>query len=276
VKGRYDAKKAQHKAYVRRRNAKYQGMKVVHHVTLHGVVDGLLYDDQSPEAIAGWLEERQEKLPTVSKDSIRRYIKSPYGRKVEYHRSKRNHRRHRVGRKAIFWRNRRLITQRPKAANARQRVGDAEFDFIVSGKSGYGILLVVVDRRLRASFVEKILKPSAAAVTRACLRIKKRYPEWRTGTCDNDILLQHHELLEKKLSIKIYFCHTYSAWEKGSVENTNKYIRRDIPKGSNISKYSIYFIHKLEAKLNRRILQCLKYLTPAEALAAHRKRKKRR
>jgi IS30 family transposase len=34
VKGRYDPKKAAHKAYVRRKYARYQGMKVVEHAGL--------------------------------------------------------------------------------------------------------------------------------------------------------------------------------------------------------------------------------------------------
>jgi len=251
-------------------------MKIVKHPKLHDFVDEHLYDDQSPEAIAGRLQHNREILPDVSKDSIRRYIKSPYGRQVEHHRNKRKRRRKNSHRKKVFWQNRRNISERPKAINERERVGDAEGDFIVSGKSGSGILLVIVDRKLRTSFVEQILKPTTAAVTRACMRINKRYREWRTMTTDNDILMQHHKVLEKKLNITIYFCNPYSSWEKGSVENTNKYIRRDIPKGSDIAQYSRYFIRKLEDKLNRRMMKCLKFRTPTEALHRHRKPKKRR
>lgn len=276
VKRRYHAKKAQHKAYVRRRQAKYQGMKIVKHKKLRAKVEYWLLDGQSPEAIAGRLKKREKNLPYVSKDSIRRFIKSVYGRKIEYKREKmRQKRRHKGSRKKAFWKNRKMIDQRPQAINRRQRVGDAEFDFIVSGKSGRGILLVVVDRKLRMTFIERILNPTAKAVTRACHRIKKRYPEWRTATADNDILLQHHEELEQILGITIYFCNPYSSWEKGSVENANKHIRKDIPKGSDISKYSTYIIRKIEDRLNRRIMECLNFYTPAEKLAQHRKRKQR-
>lgn len=261
---------------MRRKYAKYQGKKIVASLPLREFVEDRLYDDQSPRAIAGRLKKLEKKLPSVSKNSIYRYIESPYGRRLEYHRNKRKRRRKNSGRKKIFWENRRNISQRPQAATARSRVGDAEGDFIVSGKSGHGILFVVVDRKLRASFVEQILKPTAKAVTRAAIRIKKRYPEWRTMTTDNDVLLQHHALLEKKLGIKIYFCNPYHSWEKGTVENTNGQIRKTIPKGSDISKYSKYVVRKVETKLNRRIMECLKFFTPAEALEQHRRRKKRR
>ncbi len=152
-------------------------------------------------------------------------------------------------------------------------MGDAEGDFIVSGKSGHGILLVIVDRKLRAPFLEQIVKPTLKNVTGACKRIKKRYPEWITMTTDNDLLWQHHQTLEKEVAITIYFCHPYSSWEKGSVENRNEIIRHDIPKSSDISQYSKKFIKSLEEKLQRRILKCLNYLTPAEALSRYRYRK---
>jgi len=111
------------------------------------------------------------------------------------------------------------------------------------------------------------------------LKIKERFPELKTITTDSDILLRNDKELEQLLGIKIYFCDPYSSWQKGTVENTNKYIRRDIPKGSSIITYSKVFIKKLEDKLNRRILECLKYRTPIETLEEvrdKRKRKKRR
>lgn len=147
--------------------------------------------------------------------------------------------------------------------------------FIVSGKSGKGSLLVVVDRKLRTVFIEQLLKPSVPALARACELIKHRYPEWKSLTLDNDILFQGHSALGKQLGITIYFCHPYHSWEKGSVENANKYIRRDIPKGSDISCYSKRFVKRLEIKLNERPMAILNYHTPTELLMRHRKRKQR-
>lgn len=95
-------------------------------------------------------------------------------------------------------------------------------------------------------------------------------------TTDNDILFRHHRELERMLGIRIYFCHPYRSWEKGSVENANKYVRRHIPKGSDISRYTKKFIRNLEHRLNGRIMAVLRYRTPSECLVRHRKRKKRR
>jgi transposase, IS30 family len=276
VKAIYDPIKAQQKSYVRRRNAKYQGKKIVQHVQLRKFVEEKLMDDQSPYAIAGRLRKKEKDVPSVSKESIYRYIKSPYGRNIERHRKMKKPRKKRRRAKLQKLDGRVFIHERPQYINKRTRSGHAEADFIVSGKCGHGILLVVVDRKLRTSFLEQILIVTIQNVHQSFQRILKRYPEMKSFTTDNDILFQHHKALEKLLKINIYFCHPYHSWEKGAVENVNKYIRKDIPKGSDLSKYSKKIIAALERKLNRRAMKCLNYATPQEMLDALRTRKKRR
>lgn len=251
-------------------------MKIAGDKELRGLVEHLLYDDQSPEAVAGRLQNHETHLPPTSKNTIYRFIASPYGRKIEYYRNKVRRKRKRRKPATKPWKDRVFIDQRPEYINKRMRVGDAEADFIVSGKSGKGIVLVVVGRKYRNGYLEQIIKTTLPAVTRACQRIKRRFPEWSSMTTDNDLLFQHHKILEKKLDIKMYFCHPGHAWEKGSVENTNKYLRRYILKSSDISRYSKRFVKKLEARLNRRIMKVLNYHTPQEMLDAYRKRKQRR
>jgi IS30 family transposase len=271
VNGKYEAKKADHKAYQRRRDSKYQGMKVVAGNDLRGKVEEWLRQGQSPESIAGRIEEQERDLSRVSKNSIRRFLESPYGRQIEYLRNKRKKIKRRFKQPRI--KNRKSIHERPKSIEKRCRVGDAEGDFICSGKSGKGIIFVVVDRRLRRKFLEKILRPNFDNVKRAGLRVKKRYPEWKSMTTDNDLLFEKHEVLEIVWGITIYFCDKHSPWQKGSIENANKEIRQDIPKGSDISKVSRYRIKKLEEKLNNKFMKCLRYRTPNEALNLYRKRK---
>ena len=274
VRGSYDPNKAEHKAYVRRQQSKYQGMHIVSNKETKKFVDGLLLDDVSPEAIAGRIASQEKEIIGISKDSIYRYIRSVYGRKIEVYRARKKQRR----RKRIVIHpsiaDRVFIDKRPKYINARQRVGDCEGDFVVSGRGGSGILLVVVDRRLRIAFLELILLVSIASVHTAFIRIKQRFPEMKSLTLDNDILFRKHRELATLLGVDIYFCHPYHSWEKGTVENTNKYIRRDIPKGTNLSKLTPSFIASLEQKLNRRPMKCLGYNTPRERLDAYRHKKK--
>jgi IS30 family transposase len=275
VRGKYDPIKASHKAYVRRHESKYQSMKIIEHPELKDFVLNSLYDGQCPSNIAGRICDREKQLPKIGKDSIYRFIGSVYGRKIERFLKTRKQRRRRRGKKLTKLEGRTSIDKRPKHINNRMRLGDAEADFIVSGKSGRGILLTLADRKIRVSFIEQILNVSIHNVELAFLEIKKRFPELRTITTDNDILLQHHKRLEKLLNVKIYFCNAFHSWEKGTIENTNKHIRKDIPKSSDISRYSKRFVKSIEDRLNRRFMEVTDHETPAEALARFRKRKKR-
>lgn len=275
TKGRYDAQKATHKAYVRRKDSKYQMMKIVEHTDLKHFIEQSLYDGQSPENTAGRIRKREKHLPDVGKDSIYGFIASVYGRKIESFLNKKKQKKRGRGKKVTQLKDRTFIDKRPTYINMRTRVGDAEADFIVSGKQGHGILLTLADRKLRVSFIEQILEVSIKNVHTSFLRIKKRFPELKTFTTDNDILFRHHKELERLLHIKIYFCNPYHSWEKGTIENTNKHIRKDIPKGSDISKYSKRFIRSIEEKLNRRFMKVIGHESPAEALERYRQRKKR-
>lgn len=273
VRGTYDPLKAHHKAYVRRWQSKYQAMKIVEDAELRTFVEKRLLKDDSPVNISGRIKKHEKDLSDISKNSIYRYIESPYGRKIEHWRNKRKQRKRHRRPKSEKLKERVFVGKRPKYIAERKRIGDAEGDFVVSGKSGIGFLLVVVDRKSRIPFVEKILPITIKNIEKAFVRIRERFPEMKTLTLDNDILFRHHKRLEKLLDIKIYFCNPYHSWEKGTVEKVNREIRKDIPKGSNISKYSRQFIRLIEERLQNKIYKVLNYRTPSELLNKHRKRK---
>jgi len=168
-------------------------MKIVHNPGLRDFVEKNLYDDQSPPNISWKDKKRERHLPPVSKDSIYRFIKSPYGRRIEHHRNKRKSRRwRRRAKRSAKLQDRTFIDKRPEFINKRKRIGDAEADFLVSGRSGKGIILNITDRKSRAPFLEQITVVTIANVHLAFKRIKKRFPELKTITTDNDLLLGRH------------------------------------------------------------------------------------
>lgn len=272
----YDAEYAKHLSRVRMRSGRKVGKKIAAVASLRDFVERHLMDDQSPEAISQRLKLVEKNLEYASASAIRRYIKSVYGRRIEWHRSLvfKKKRRRVVARKRIE--GKRMISQRPSKISKRWGLGHMEGDFIESGKSGSGLVFALRDRKTRKNLLEKILPVSLRAVDRAIGRMRKRYPVMQTITFDNDILFLEHRRLEEKYGLKIYFCFPHSPWQKPSVENLNKTIRRYIPKSSDISKYSRVFIRNLEAKLNRRFMDCLESLTPNEAYEREKKQKQRR
>lgn len=251
------------------------GKKIVGDFHLRAFVETNLLDDQSPEAIEGRLRSVEHSKIIVSAYAIRRFIKSPYGRRIEARRNKIFGKKRRFHRPKTKLDSKRMISKRPDKINERRGLGHMEGDFIVSGKSGKGLMLVLIDRKVRKSLLEKILPVSVKNVERALLRMKKRYSEMQSITFDNDLLLLEHRRLEKKLDVIIYFCHPRSPWEKPSVENLNRVLRRYIPKSSDISRFSRRFIKNLEAKVNRRFMECLGFLTPDEACERVKKQKQR-
>jgi IS30 family transposase len=76
--------------------------------------------------------------------------------------------------------------------------------------------------------------------------------KYKTITMDNvgeflnQTLLKKSCLKESKNRTKAFYCPPFSSWERGSNENQNAIIRRLIPKGFYISKYSNKFIKEVE------------------------------
>ena len=276
VSGTYAASKAHHKANVRRKASKFQAKKIVANQELQIFVDKALLEGQSPQAIAGRLKNGLEPgLPYVSRDTIETYIKSAHGRRIEYQlkvlkagQKKRSKRKRPgyipPGDPKVY------IDDRPDVITNRERVGDLELDFIVSGKSGSGYAMTATDRKLRVGFIRQILPVSIANAELALMDIKRVFPELTSITTDNDLLFRYHKHIEQLLGVPMYFCHAYSSWEKGSIENFNGHARRYIRKGSDISQYNKAYIQMVEQKLNRRYMAVLGYKTPQEALDNYR------
>lgn len=57
-------------------------MNIVSDSEVRKFVYSKLLDDQSPESMAGRIRGQEHTLGNISKDSIYRYIKSVYGRKI--------------------------------------------------------------------------------------------------------------------------------------------------------------------------------------------------
>jgi IS30 family transposase len=281
VSSAYVADKAHVKAAIRRKAAKFQGKTIVANSDLQAFIDKALMQRQSPEAVAGRLKAGLEPgLPYVSRDTIETYIKSVHGRRIEYQLKvlkagqKRKNRRKRPSLPPPGD-PKTSIDDRPDVIKNRERVGDLEVDFIVSGKQGTGYALTAADRKLRVGFIRKILPVTVANALKALQDIKKQFPELTSITTDNDILWRFHKQLEAALGVPFYFCDAYSSWQKGSIENYNGQARKYIKKGSDISQYGEVYIQMTETKLNNRYMKVLGYRTPREALDEYRSAKDR-
>jgi len=266
VNGLYDPKKAQHKAYVRRKYSKYQGMKIVQDSQLRDYIEKNIKQDWSPEQAAGRLQNIDIHIKYASRGAIYKYIYSVYGRQLERHLRHKGKKRKSKRIKSAQLKNRTFIDERPEIINNRAGFGDWEGDLIVSGRNGKGVLLVLYERKTRFPLIEKIMSRKTDVINNRIYQITGGFVCFNSLTIDNDISFQKHEELSKMIGASVYFCHPYHAWEKGGVENTNKLIRQYVPKGSDISKFSKRYIKKVETKLQNRPRKCLGYKTPLEVM----------
>ena len=187
--GAYKAKFVANKTYVRRRKNRYTGKKIAIDKDLRKFIEDKLLDDQSPEEISKRIKRHEKQLKYVSATVIRKYIDSSYGVKIKLRREQIFKKRKRVRSSKAKIKDKTMINKRPSKINKRWGLGHMEGDFIVSGKSGKGMVLGLRDRKTRYNLLERILPVSIANIQEALLRMKDRYPELQSITFDNDILL---------------------------------------------------------------------------------------
>ena len=121
--------------------------------------------------------------------------------------------------------NRRSIHERPQIIDQRSRFGDLEIDTIV-GKNHQQSLVSIVDRKTGYLWLKKCRTRKSQAVCVAPVHlldsIKK---ELQIIIADNGKELNLHEQIADELGIEFYFADPYSAWQRGTNENTNELIR---------------------------------------------------
>ena len=267
VNGIYNAAKANLKAYARRKYSKYQGMKVREDETLESYVNEKLAQDWSPEEISGRIKYVERRIKYASAKAIYKYVYSAYGRLLErFLRYRGKHRKSGNNAKGSGLKDRVFISERPKLIEKRRRFGDWEGDFIVSGKNGSGALLVLVERRTRYVIIRKLMSRDTQTVNAAIREMTGGMLYVNSLTLDNDISFRRHKELSRMLGAPVFFCQPYHSWEKGSVENMNKWIRQYVPKRTDISKLTGDYIRFIESRLNNRPRKCLKFRTPLEVM----------
>lgn len=136
------------------------------------------------------------------------------------------------------------IENRPEEIDNREEFGHWEMDTVVGARGvSKKSLLVLTERKTRKEIIMLLKDHTAAAVVKALDKLErklgKKFREiFKSITVDNGSEFADWEGMErsrrsKKKRTKIYYCHPYSSWERGSNENQNKLVRRHIPKGIN-------------------------------------------
>ena len=167
------------------------------------------------------------------------------------------------------------IWERPEEINQRQEFGHWEMDLVVSGEKGRGALLTLTERQTRQEKIFKLPDKRACSVRAVFDRLernmsRKQFQEtFKSLTTDNGPEFLEYDKLRQSIRdgprFDIYYCHSYSAWEKGTNENHNRMIRRWFPKGTDFSKVPQREIAALQDWMNGYPRKSLGWKTPLEA-----------
>ena len=90
----------------------------------------------------------------------------------------------------------------------------------------------------------------------------------RTLTWDQGSEMAEHHLLAVLFGEGIYFAHPASPWLRGTNENTNGLLRQYFPKRTDLRRYTVEDLRRVEDRLNHRPRKILGWRTPAEVYTA--------
>ncbi|GFZ25424.1 IS30 family transposase [Lacrimispora indolis] len=168
------------------------------------------------------------------------------------------------------------IEKRALSILKRKQFGHWEMDCVLGKREAGNALLVLTERKARYSFIFRLQRKTQEEVIRVLDMLEKTYGEdfkkiFKTITVDNGSEFLDYESLERSIignrkRTTIYFCHPYTASERGSNENYNGKIRWYIPKGLDIGVIPDRYIWETQHRINDRPRKILNYHTATEVI----------
>lgn len=144
------------------------------------------------------------------------------------------------------------IVYRPEDVRTREAYGHWEVDTVYSGSctKSKTALLVLTERKTLEEYYISMADRTLASVTKALDDLEKYIgleafqKKFKTMTADNGSEFGDGSQIERSTTIpgqtrtKVYFCHPYSSYERGQNENQNRFVRRWVKKGGDLSAYT--------------------------------------
>ena len=278
----YDADYAQND-YLVKRGGSGPGLKIGHDHKLCEEIEQQIKKGYSPDVIAQNIHRRSDEFRIIlSTRTIYNYLAKNVFLNVDYKDLVYGHYRKKKGTPVNrpSYRNigGRSIDERPAEANERTQTGHWEIDLVVGGKgSGSACLLTLTERKSRREIIRKLPDKTQDSVIRELDVLERQLGRkgfsqmFKTITADNGSEFLNSRLMERsclsrrKQRTQVFYAHPYSAYERGTNENINRMIRRFIPKGTDISRYTKREIKRIEQWLNTYPRKILDYMTPQEA-----------
>lgn len=172
------------------------------------------------------------------------------------------------------------IEKRPQEINDRLIFGHWEGDCVCGPTRTTFFMLT--ERLTRFELIFKMENQKGSSVLKCLNALErdfgKRFSKiFKSITFDNGSEFLDFEALEKSIYSKnrkrtqVYYCHPYCACERGTNERMNRELRRRVPKGTDLSKYSKADIEDLQNWLNTYPRKVLNFASSKELFEAQLK-----
>ena len=157
------------------------------------------------------------------------------------------------------------IDERPIEINERLVPGHWEGDLIKGARNKSQIGTLVERKTLYTVLVQLDNATAEHTAQRFGFVLNRVDAAMRLSmTYDNGKEMTQHQTLSDTTGIKVYFAHPYSPWERGINENTNGLLRRELPKGSDLSPYTQEQLDAIAFHHNAKPRKSLGWKSPAE------------
>lgn len=259
---------AAQRIHLKNASNKGPGLKIgKDHELANYIENKIIKDNFSPDAVIGQIKEKKLKFDTsICTKTLYNYIDQHVflnitnkDLPVKKNKKKGIYKKVRIAHKNLKGTS---IEERPEHVEDREEYGHWEMDCVLGNKGGSGAaLLVLSERQTRQEIIYKMPNKTQESVIKVLDKLERKYgskfsEKFKTITVDNGSeFLDYKEIEKSKLKsekqrVKVYYAHPYSSWERGTNENSNKLIRRFIPKGTDIGKISQKMIKYIEKWMN--------------------------
>ncbi len=155
------------------------------------------------------------------------------------------------------------IHDRPKDIEKRDQLGHLEGDLFFNSGSLSSNVLTLIDRKSRMIMLTKNCSKRSQMIIDSMENLAKTLGV-KSITLDNGSEFTLHGQITKNLGISTYFCDPGAPWQKGSVENVHKRIRRFLPFKVDEAHITQERLDEVADLINNIPLACLGFYTPRE------------
>lgn len=252
-------------------NRRARQRKLIKHPELCKRVIERIKNGWTPEQIGNRMIHEGAK-PRVCQETIYRYIYSKEGQRDDLwwylptHRVARRPRRTRRRREPKFHRDVSILF-RPDDVAHRRQFGHWEADLMLfKQKLGQTNVTSLVERVSRFTVILKNpnrrTKPVMGKIMEAICDLPLSARKSITFDRGTEFVSWPH--LQAEIGTQTWFCDPSSPWQKGTVENTNRRLRRWLPRKRDIRRCTDHDMKVICDRLNNTPRKCLGWKTPAE------------